>query len=687
MRTHFESTESEGFEATKDLLVRRCVAWADQWQLTVDPFVLGAALDFRHTGVDGRLTFWTAELARKFLLVWMPRAVSATVEEVSNAPESLRTLVHYLHHTELAEPTGDAPAAIETAITAAATEFPQAMSDNKNFGVAKFWTMAAIETGVDPTDHAAMNRFAEQAREGKVEHDSAALEHILTRHLTGDEVKPTRAPMMPPVSLPPEAELAAATENSLLVRQLRAFVAWLGRDGRSLTGTGQLKIADARELVALLNTGDTIDPVIGDRTYRTKSSAELTKLGLIITWAKKMRLVRVVKNRLVPIAKAKPVLSDATALWNRAFDALVELGDDILAPSSYGSRPFAVLYAETVPDLLRTMYGMPEAIPVVRLQETIWLACRASFHIEGLGESERQRLRQQVDSDVWLLLRALAHLPAVELTTGTADPIFLSDLDEQTSTDEDVDTLPADARENLRTALDPETGPIDLVRLTPPATARMHTWLVDEGRCAPVVGELIEAIPAQLLGTVAERHPPEAAKKEIDHWLSAHGPDGPDQLIEAVRQCPFRSRAAAMLGILSAIRTDGTALLRQLRSDDVLGPLAVQALMIDGVLEHDDLTEREQMLGMAEQLIHALELAGPEQVQEMLLADSSSNEAMNVIGAALASGHPADTGLEELRTLVAESLQEQSPNRLQRHPLAELACASGKQTTNTESTG
>lgn len=651
MRTHFEPTESEAFEAAKGLLVRRCVAWADQWQLTVDPFVLDAALDFRHTGVDGRLAFWTAELARKFLLVWMPRTVSATVEEVSYAPESLRTLVHYLHHTELAEAAGDSPAAIEVAITAAATEFPQAMSDNRNFGVAKFWTMTAIESGVDPADHAAMNRFAEQVREGGVEHDGAALEHIITRHLTGDEVKPTRAPMMPPVSLPPEGELAAATDNNLLVRQLRAFVEWLGRDGRSLTGTGQLKLADARELVALLNTGDTIDPVIGDRTYRTKSSAELAKLGLIVAWAKKMRLVRVVKNRLVPIAKAKPVLRDATALWNRAFDTLVELGDEVLGSSWYGSRLLAVLYAETVPDVLRTLYGMPEAIPVVRLQETIWLACRATFHIEEAGESERRLLRQQVDSDVWLILGALAHLDAVELTTGTADPIFLSDLDEETITDEDVDTLPPDARENLRAALDPEAGPVDLVRLTPPATARMHTWLVDEGRCAPVVGELVEATPAQLLGTVAERHRPEAAREEIDRWLSAHGDDGPARLIEAVRQCPFRSRAAAMLGVLSAIRTDGTTLLWQLRSDDVLGPLAVQALMTDGVLEQDDLTEREQVLGLAEQLIQALELVGPEAVREMPLA---GNETTNVVAAALESGHPADTGLEELRALVAE---------------------------------
>lgn len=67
----------------------------------------------------------------------MPRTVSASAEDVSYAPESLRTLVRYLHHTELAEATGDSPADIGAAITAAATEFPQAMAESRNFGVAK----------------------------------------------------------------------------------------------------------------------------------------------------------------------------------------------------------------------------------------------------------------------------------------------------------------------------------------------------------------------------------------------------------------------------------------------------------------------------------------------------------------------------------------------------------------------
>lgn len=656
MRTQHEPDETDAFEAAKELLVRRCAGWAHQHELTADPFVLSAALDFRHEGGDGRLAYWSGELARDFLLMWLPRKVSASVEEVSDAPESLRTLVHYLDHAELTEMGSESPADIEVAITSASTEFASAMADERNFGLAKFWIMTAIEAGIDTTDAAAMNRFVEQARSGDIEYDGATLQHIMERHLSGDEATPPRAPTMPPVSLPPEDELAEFAENSLLVGQLRALVEWLGRDGRALTGTGQLKLADARELVTLLNTTDTIDPVIGDRKFRTQSSAELAHLGLIVAWAKKARLVRVVKNRLVPIAKAKPLLRDATALWNRAFDAIVELGDEIVVPPWYlhGAGMLNELFRDIVPDLLRTLYGIPEPFPVVRLQHTVWLTCQAVFAIDGVAESQQRRWRESTYADVWRLLRALSDLDAVELTTGTADSIFSADLDDEHA---DVAPLPPEMREELRAALDPETGPTDLVRLTAVANARVRSWLLDEGRSAPLVGELTEATPAQLLGAVYDHHLPETGRAEIDYWLAAHDEDGLQQLIDAVRRCPFRSRAAAMLDVLAASRPDSAMLLRRVRSDDVLGPLAVQRLFTDDLLGQDDLTEREHVQALTEHLLQALEMVGPEAVQEQLLTETSKDRALETVTAAAHSGHPDTTGIEELVSLVAEPLQ------------------------------
>ena len=60
----------------------------------------------------------------------------------------------------------------------------------------------------------------------------------------------------------------------------------MGGFGRKLTQTGRIGLADARHLVELLGTGDTIDPKIGDRVFKTKSSEELAHLTRIVEWAR-----------------------------------------------------------------------------------------------------------------------------------------------------------------------------------------------------------------------------------------------------------------------------------------------------------------------------------------------------------------------------------------------------------------
>ncbi|MGW4956293.1 hypothetical protein ACWEPL_03590 [Nonomuraea sp. NPDC004186] len=55
MRTFFEPDREEEFEAAKDLLIRRCLDWADDCGLASDDLVLTAALDSRHRSRDGRL--------------------------------------------------------------------------------------------------------------------------------------------------------------------------------------------------------------------------------------------------------------------------------------------------------------------------------------------------------------------------------------------------------------------------------------------------------------------------------------------------------------------------------------------------------------------------------------------------------------------------------------------------------
>jgi hypothetical protein len=59
-----------------------------------------------------------------------------------------------------------------------------------------------------------------------------------------------------PVTLPPPEELTAAAGCSKVLGQLRAFADWLGPKGRTLTAAGNIRPADAGELISLLGTGD-----------------------------------------------------------------------------------------------------------------------------------------------------------------------------------------------------------------------------------------------------------------------------------------------------------------------------------------------------------------------------------------------------------------------------------------------
>ncbi|SRR6266487_1783614 len=101
---------------------------------------------------------------------------------------------------------------------------------------------------------------------------------------------------------PSDEVLTATAAAAEPLRRLRAFTEWVGA-GRKLTQTGRITLADARELVRLLGTGDVIDPRIGDRVFRTSSSEELRGITTVAEWAKASGLVRVTGGRLVQVKK------------------------------------------------------------------------------------------------------------------------------------------------------------------------------------------------------------------------------------------------------------------------------------------------------------------------------------------------------------------------------------------------
>lgn len=434
--------------------------------------------------------------------------------------------------------------------------------------------------------------------------------------------EPERVPAYPPVSLPDESRLAAMADPNPILHHLRALWEWAG-DGRSASET-----------------------------------PDLPEPGRLVAWAKRARVLRARKGRLLRVAKAEPLLADPLRLWQRAFEAFPEIGREVCA----GKTSLLYTWFETVvPDLLRALYAIPVPIPLIRLRIPI---LHTVAEPRGLDAYTGEKALEQ---DVGTMLDLLTELGAIEVTHGMAHEMFGTDLDE------DGPWTPEEAgliREQLA-----RPGP--LVRLTALGAYGVRQLLLDVGLEAPLLGELAGARPAELLNVLADQYPPDAASAELAGWLAAHD-DDVEALLEAVRACPFRNRAAILLRNLTETLPDGRLVLPRLRSDPGLAPLVLSQLFEDGVLDPQDVTPQENLLAMAEGYLRLLELGGPETTQEIIRRQAGSNLAP-MLRDVLASGHPDTIGMKEFRNLVADAvLSAGAPHRRSSHPGGRLRPGHGQ---------
>jgi hypothetical protein len=119
---------------------------------------------------------------------------------------------------------------------------------------------------------------------------------------------------------------------------------------------------------------------------------------------------------------------------------------------------------------------------------------------------------------------------------------------------------------------------------------------------------------------------------------------------------------------------EGERLLRALRDDAVVAPLALSALAHRELLSPADMTDAEHLRVLAESLLQLVEPAGGrEGAKEAPRAQGP--EARDAVAAALESAHPDRAGLEELRQLPAQALRTSAALRGQER--AQAAPVSG----------
>jgi hypothetical protein len=213
---------------------------------------------------------------------------------------------------------------------------------------------------------------------------------------------------------PPQESLTDTAAEAEPVRQLRAFTGWLG-PGRKLTQTGRLTLADARELVVVLGTQDRLDPKIGDRVFRTKSSEELPGITTVVEWAKACRLVRVTGGRLVPVKRNAGLLDRPLELWARMFETFPRLGA-ALCPPGWGESLLRRHFEEGIGAVLAAMARRGGPIPLAQVCKLAWETVTAGYVLDDATDQQLATWRLVNDRDVRHALEVLQQLGAVRLS-------------------------------------------------------------------------------------------------------------------------------------------------------------------------------------------------------------------------------------------------------------------------------
>ena len=112
MRTCYGIEETDAYVAARELLLRRCGAWAEAHGLVMSLPLAETLLDSRHFSSDGRLGYWIPAQVRRALLEWIPEKVTAPGEDLLDAPETLRTVLRYLDAHGLRDPRGAQPVSV-----------------------------------------------------------------------------------------------------------------------------------------------------------------------------------------------------------------------------------------------------------------------------------------------------------------------------------------------------------------------------------------------------------------------------------------------------------------------------------------------------------------------------------------------------------------------------------------------
>jgi hypothetical protein len=589
-----EDEEREG-------LLDRFAAWAEQQGAGNDIGLAASLLDYKSDLADRNLGCWTAEDLGDFLLGWCPARLALPADDVPRMIPAVRLFLGFLDHAGLLDAASDRPQALQATLEWLAPRFAEAMADGSNFGPAKAALSAMQAEGVDLRDHDAVGRFLEDFE--------LPAEVRLPR---------TEPPEFPPVELPATDELHEAAAGVKTLGRLRTIVEWVG-EGRKLTASGNLTVADGKELAGLLG----LVPPDKLPDLRVRSSREIGSLGVLLDLAKAIRLLRVRSGRLVAVKQQRHLLADPLELLSSAFDALPSL-ELALPLASLVEEAFPGGRAEALVDLLSLLYMPDKPVSLADLVAHVW-----HEHVEDrvAGEPLDSRVEfWNVAATAVGTAQLVSQVEALGMVETTPEPGAGSvpeagpraEIGPWAETGPGIDRDPGIA-EVVNAAGEAPCGPADAylsslarlqVRLSPLGVWQANLLLRAAGVVAPVIGELSDKGAADLIEGVSG-YDEQAYRAELRAWYHERGDAAAGELADYLRTAQGFEQRMLAFAALEEAGPAAEAEVRGMLGHADLRPLARMWLVQRGLEDESALDPASAALVMAETLASILGSDGP----------------------------------------------------------------------------
>lgn len=392
-QTTFGPDDEDAFRVRRDELVAEFADWAQQFPLRLDPEDLGMLLDWKWGYGDGRLDRWRKADLHEFLLGWCPRKLAAPPDLAHTIPANVTMAMSFLATRGLQ--SGDPIEQLTEYALSLQDDFMAKMTDPANFGLGK---SIFSELGIDdPTslDAAGVQQAMETFNALPEDQRRAVTDAAL--------VDPSSdLPTIGPVQLPDDEAVRVSAEGSCVLAGFATLAEYFAAPGKTLTNKGNLRLADARELVERLGTSDLYEQEIGDHVFRKRSATQFTELDHWQWWASESGAIQRRGNKLVGVkAWLQRRRKDPVAEVRRAFDILTDYGP----LASYWPRvsPVREMLDESVGPLLGRLLQSHGPVEYDEVLE-VWAEMAAS-----IGEPDRyfgSVVNRSFDQLITLLERA-----------------------------------------------------------------------------------------------------------------------------------------------------------------------------------------------------------------------------------------------------------------------------------------